>query len=122
MIIRKIDSQGDWEFGKGLSSYAADEQAVDENIKTRILSWTNDCFFALQEGVDWRGRLDVGQQSALVDEIKSLILRSYGVVGINSIDAIFNGNTRNITVTYNIDTIFGSAFQAQLQNLIGVPN
>lgn len=120
MIIRKIDADNDWTFGQGLSNYAINEEAIDENIKTRLLSWIGDCFFALQDGIDWKQRLDVGQKDALEDEIRSLILQSYGVMGINSIDVVFNSLTRVIGITYNIQTIYSSSFETTLQQSAGV--
>jgi hypothetical protein len=119
MIIRQIDSTGDWTFGKGLSNYAALEQAINQNIKTRILSWLNDCFFALEEGIDWKSRLDVGQQAALEEEIRLMILQSYGVVGINSFEFTFDGTTRAISIEYDIQTIYSPSFQSQITQAIG---
>lgn len=115
MIIRKVDGENDWTFGKGLSNYAIEQLAVEENIKSRILSWGGDCFFALEEGVDWKSRLDVGQADNLLQEIKSVILQSFGVVGVNSIDGTFDENSRLETLTYNIDTVFSENFQKQLR-------
>lgn len=119
MIIRKVIG-GDWTFGQGLGNYNQDEAAIDENIQTRLLSWVGDCFFALQDGVDWSSRLDVGQQTALEDEVRSVILASFGVVAVNSVIAVFDGTTRLFSLNYNIDTIFSASFQAQLKLAIGV--
>ncbi len=114
MIFRQITGSGDWLFGKGVNDYAQNEAAIELNIKTRLLSWIGDCFFALTDGIDWRSRLNTGQQAALVEEIKSNILNAFGVVGINSVRAIFDGVTRTIAITYNIQTIFTPAFQATI--------
>jgi hypothetical protein len=100
--------------GKGKNNYARDEKAVEVNILTRLLSWLGDCFFAPLEGVDWRGRLDIGQQNELEEELKSMILQSYGVIGVNSLSAVFVGTTRNITITYDARTIYSPSFQNQI--------
>lgn len=120
MIIRRVDSNNDWTFGHGLSDYAQAEEAVDQNIKSRVLSWVNDCFFALNDGVDWRNRLDVGQQSALRDEVNTIILQSFGVVSINNLLVVFDPNTRNFLVQYDIQTIFSQSFQSQIEQSAGV--
>jgi hypothetical protein len=122
MIIRKIDGQNDWTFGKGKSDYATDEAAIEQNIKTRLLSWVNDCFFALPEGVDWKGRLDAGQQSDLLEEVKSIIMQSFGVIGLLSVVANFNGQHRLDTITYTIQTIFSSSFQGLVTFTFGNAN
>lgn len=119
MIIRKVDSDNDWNFGKGIADYARDEDAIEENLKTRLLSWLNDCFFALNEGVDWKSRLDVGQKDNLTLELRSIILQSYGVVGINSLIVDLSGSTRLFTVTYDIITFFSQSFQSELSQAIG---
>lgn len=121
MIIRKIDPvTRDWNFGKGLASYATAEQAIEENIKTRILSWVGDCFFALADGIDWKNRLDVGQQKNLEDEISALILQSFGVVSVDSVTLNFNPDNRLETVLYNIETIYSPSFEAQIAIAAGV--
>lgn len=119
MIIRKIDNANDWLFGHGLSDYAADQAGIEENVKTRLQSWVGDCFFALQDFVDWRSRLDAGQQSNLLNELKTVILQSEGVVSVISIEGSFEPTTRVFSVSAVIQTIFSSAFQIQLQQQAG---
>lgn len=111
MQFRAIDTDGDWLFGKGKNDYFSSSEAVNANIKTRLLSWVGDCFFALADGIDWRSRLEANQKNQLIEEIKSNLLRAFGVVGINSVDAIFDGRTRHITITYDIQTIYSPSFQ-----------
>lgn len=115
MIFRQLTSQGDWTFGKGINNYATAENAIDLNIKTRILSWVSDCFFALQDGIDWSNRLDYGQQTALVEEIKSNILNAFGVVGINAVQSVFDGVTRTIRIVYDIQTIYSPSFKRTIE-------
>ena len=74
MKIRKLDGLHDWTFGAGKQNYAVDEIAVEENIQTRVLSWQGDCFFALQEGIDWRNLLDKNQQENIELAVAEMIL------------------------------------------------
>ncbi len=111
MIFRSLTTDGDWQFGQGINSYLRNEDAINANIKTRLLSWVGDCFFALSDGIDWRNRLDVGQQDALVEEIKSNLLQAYGVMEINDVQAIFDGDTRTVRLLYDIRTIFSPSFR-----------
>lgn len=119
MIFRQLDNQHDWLFGKGTSDYLTGDAAIRLNIKTRLLSWVGDCFFALQEGIDWKGRLDVGQQKALTEEVKSSLLRSFGVVGVNTVSVAFQTGTRLFTITYDIQTIYSPSFQSFIQGTVG---
>lgn len=120
MKIRKTDENNDWTFGKGLSGYARDEAAIEQNIQSRVLSWVNDCFFDVQAGVDWKARLDTGQQKALAEEVRAVILQSFGVVGVDSVEAAFDGETRALRVKYNVATIFTPSFEGQIAQVSGV--
>ncbi len=113
MIFRTLTSLGDWTFGSGISGYATQEKAIELNIQTRLLSWKQDCFFALDEWVDWLARLDKGQETNLKNELKNVILQSFGVVSVNSVEGILNRETRNI------DTIYGTNFRNTLELSIG---
>lgn len=117
MRLRKIDADGDWVFGKGASSMISGQQALEQNVRCRILSWQNDCFFALQDGVDWRNRLDKGQGQNLILEIKTVVLASEGVVGIDpaSISFVLNPD-RSFNLSFSIDTIYGQNFQQEVTN------
>lgn len=120
MIFRQLTALGDWTFGKGISGYATAEAAVELNIKTRLLSWKGDCFFALDDFVDWLGRLDKNQETNLKNELKNVILQSFGVISVNSIDGVLNHTLRSFRVTYNIDTIFGTNFVNTLDLTAGL--
>lgn len=119
MIFRTLTTQGDWTFGSGVYGYSTEEKAVELNIKTRLLSWKGDCFFAADDWVDWLGRLDKGQEANLKNELKNVILQSFGVVAVNSIEGTLDRDSRNFTVTYNIDTIYGTNFKNTLELSIG---
>lgn len=110
MIVRALDSNHDWTFGKGRNNYLRNFDAINQNIKSRLLSWVGDCFFALQEGVDWRNLLDKGQKQNLELAIKTIILQSYGVIALEELSSILDEN-RKLTIEYVIDTIFGKTFE-----------
>jgi hypothetical protein len=116
MITRALTSEGDWTYGSGTQNYLRGEAAIEQNIVTTILSWVGDSYYALDFGVDWYNRLDVGQQENLVQEIRQVIAGCYGVVGVLSINGVFTGGTRLETITCQIATIFAPANQpASLQ-------
>lgn len=106
MITRALDSAGDWTYGSGQQNYLLGESAIEQNIVTTVQSWIGDIYYALDFGVDWYNRLDVGQQNNLVQEIRQVISSSYGVVGVLSINGNFNGGTRFESISVEIATIF----------------
>ena len=112
MKIRNLDANGDWTFGQGLSNYISGNAGIGLNISTRIKSWVNDCFFAMNAGIDWKTRLGSKNQKALLEaDLKRIILTSYGVTGINSISVSYNSLTRAFSVDYDISTIFSKSYQ-----------
>jgi len=110
MLIRNLDIDGDWMFGKGKTNLLAAEMAIELNIRTRFLEWVNDCFFNLPAGVDYINLLDKGQQDNLILAVKPVILSSEGVIQLNELSADLNA-ARNLTMTFTIDTIYGSNYQ-----------
>ena len=107
MKTRALDSQGDWQFGRGLQSYATEKNALKQNISTRLKSWRNDCFFAMDDGVDWQNYLDIGQKNFLDLDIKRVILQTEGVLRISSYTSTLDTAERRVTITATVATIFG---------------
>lgn len=101
---------GDWKFGKGANDYVSRNVAVGLNVKTRLQSWLNDCFFALTAGIDWTNRLGSKNQRTLLEQdIRRIILQTAEVTGINTFDTELVG--RAFTATYNISTIYSKEFR-----------
>ena len=114
MIIRKTDANNDWTFGGGLTSYAKDEAAIEQNIKSRVLSWMYDCFFAQLDGIDYANLMQKNRGTMLTKAITYQVASAFGVININSIDAVYDPVTRRLTVNYNIDTVFSNSFQGAI--------
>lgn len=106
MIIRATTATNDWTFGNGLQNYFLGEAAIEANIKTKLLEWTGDCFFNVLAGVDWRNRLDYGQQANLAVEIKQVVLQCYGVISIFAFKVNFNSTTRFDSIDMILQTIY----------------
>lgn len=110
MIFRNLDENGDWMFGKGTNNYVSQNSAIGLNIKTRILSWVDDCFFDLPAGIDWLNRLGSKDQRGLLElDLRRIILQSEGVTGILEFDSTLIN--RNFTANYSVQTIYSQSFQ-----------
>lgn len=122
MKIRAIDNDGDWTFGQGLSSYKSDQDALKQNLKTRLMEWVGDCFFAASAGIDWATRLNPNQQTLLMQDVRSLILKTEGVVEL--IDLDFSFENRTLTMNYSIKTIYSPSVKALIEDsvTVGSPN
>ena len=106
MIFRNLTGSGDWTFGQGKQNYLKNNDAIMMNLKTRLLSFQNDCFFALQDGVDWFSILGQKDQDLFLNEVRRVIMGSYGVVKINTVESVFDTAQRLMTVYYDINTFF----------------
>lgn len=118
MIFRNLDANGDWKFGQGYSNFVTGDQAIALNIKTRLLSWLNDCFFDKNAGIDWLNFLgSLGKKAQLNSKVTQVILQSYGVVYLNKpVDVQLQG--REFVANYDIKTIFSPSYQSQLSTNI----
>jgi hypothetical protein len=119
VIIRNLDSNHDFTFGSGTENYIVGNPAIGLNIETRILSWFKDCFFDVNAGIDWANRLGSKNQQALLQlDLRRIILQSFGVTGIVSLNATLVG--RIFTVNYTINTIFSVNYQNSVTQDLGI--
>lgn len=117
MRFRNLDKDGDWTFGKGLNNYASGDDAIGLNIRTRILSWLNDCFFAMNEGIDWVNRLGSKDQRVLLDQdLRRTIMQSDDVTELTSFDSVVNG--RDFSAVYNIKTINSQSYKNTIESSV----
>lgn len=106
-IVRAVDSDGDWLFGKGRNDYKSGVDATAQNIKTRLQSFLGDCFFDTGAGVDWFNLLGSKQLLALKIAVAAIILNTTDVTGI--LELSFNlDETRRLTIQYKTATIYGT--------------
>lgn len=107
MKVRALDSVGDWVFGRGIQSYVKDIDALKQSVMTRLRQWRNNCFFAMDEGVDWANELDIGTKGALDLDIKRTILRTSGVLRISEYTSTLDTDTRALAIEAHLDTVYG---------------
>ncbi len=106
MIVRAIDGDNDWLFGKGRNDYQSNSRAISQNIKTRLQSFLGDCFFAINAGLDWFNLLGSKNQVALELAINAIILNTVGVTSLISSEVTLDPITRRITLSYVVNTVF----------------
>ncbi len=107
-IVRQIDDDGDWLFGKGQNDYVRSNKSVVQNINTRLGSFLGDCFFDLGAGLDWFNLLGAKDQLTLNLSISAVILNTPFVTGIQQLTATLSPE-RVFTVTYRVQTTYSSA-------------
>ena len=90
MLVRAIKNNEDmaqraWVFCRGLSAYKKEQTAISQIIKSSLLEFQNDCYFALQNGIDWLTRLGSKNQKELLDgDIQNIIQNCWGVLSVQN--------------------------------------
>jgi hypothetical protein len=115
-IIRSLDSNNDWNFGRSKQDYLNGRDAVGLDVKTALKEQLNDCFFNLPAGVDYYNRLERKQKNNLDEEIRTVILKRPDVVGLLDFDSQLS-ITRNYTAQAEIRSIFGEIYLSELEGL-----
>lgn len=105
-IVRSIDADNDWNFGKGRSDYVKNNAAIQQSLKTRLQSFLGDCFFALDAGLDWFNILGSKNRIKLELDVRTVIINTTGVTRIRSVSTNVDPFTRLISMTYVVDTIY----------------
>lgn len=117
MRYRKLDESGDMVFGLGAAAFHRDTpEGVAQAVVTRLRLLTGEWFLDTSAGTAWQtrvlGRHTEGTHDA---EIASRILGTPGVAGLAAFSSSLDRDTRRLTITATIDTIYG---QASLQETL----
>lgn len=113
-MIRNLTSEHDWTFGRGKGNYLTESKEVMLNIKTRLLSFLNDCFFATNEGIDWWNLLgNKNTREDIIVSCRKTINATDGVRKLTELD-IFEVD-RKLTINYNVETIYGNAITQEIE-------
>lgn len=117
MIVRAIDSNADWNFGKSLNDYISGNMQIQQDIRTRLLSFLGNCFFATTDGINWYGLLGYKNNLALTLAISAAILNTNGVTGMLQLNVSLNAN-RQFFISYEVQTVYSTTGDVFQYNLI----
>lgn len=111
MRYRKLSASGDYTLGGQAAFYVNTPEAVAQAVSTRLRLWLGEWFVDTTDGMPWLtdvlGKRFQGRNPDAV--IKERILGTQGVLEIASYSSDFNGETRKLSVTASINTIYGAA-------------
>jgi hypothetical protein len=115
-IFRSLDSNGDWQFGNGLGSYAKQERAVVLDVQTALQTFLGDAFWQATFGIDWFNLLGSrGTQAAIVAACRAMIATRWGVTGILTAAAALDRATRSLTLQFTISTVYSASASGTAQ-------
>lgn len=109
MLLRKLDNNGDMQFGNGNANFYKDTpEAIAQNIYTRLKLWLGEWYLDTDEGTDWLGKcLGKNSMDSALLEIKQRILGTTGVNSIQNFSASIEPTSRKLTITGTVNTIYG---------------
>lgn len=112
MKYRRVDANGDYMFGHGLSDFASETEAVAQAITTKIMLLKNEWWEDLEAGTDLFQNI---LSQKLTDEgvnaidiiIKDRVLEVKDVATIREFKSQVNRNAKTYTANLLIETTFG---------------
>lgn len=108
---RKLDADGDVEFGRGQLSFLIDSPAaVAQAVMTRLRLEFGEWFVDTSDGTDWSGQV-LGKYTQHTRDfvIRERVLLTPFVTAIQYYYSTIDPNTRRYSVTLTIETQFGLA-------------
>ena len=117
MRYRKLDNDGDFSAGHGPADFYADEPAaVAQSILTRLKLWTGEWFLNTDEGTPYREQvLGVRKRQTAGPAIKLRVASTEGVTSVEDFSADYDGDSRHLTVSATVSTVYG---EAELEEVI----
>jgi len=132
MRYRKLDANGDMQFGHDAADFWKDEvEAVGQSVKTRLLLFTGEWYLDTAEGTPWGGfplnEIVVRSGKILAEHtqlsreaaIRDRIMSTKGVIGMPVWGSHFEPNSRTFSCNATIDTIYGKYFTVDFNSVPG---
>lgn len=99
MIVRELDKNHDWMFGRGKSNYLNKSDAIAQSVKTKLLMLKNDWFLNRKDGIPWFDYLEKNPNTQKLEtDCKKAILSVEGVEEITFFDIKLNSETRVLLI------------------------
>ena len=113
MRVRALDGNWDWKFGKSKQDYATESLATAYDVKQKILSWYNDCFFDMQSGIDYKNLLGKkGGKNELDNSVKKILLVQPDIVEITYFESSVTDRKYSLTVRFK--TVYNETIEVKI--------
>lgn len=87
MIVRELDNNHDWTFGRSKASYLTGSNAIAQSIKTKLMALKGNWFLNREEGIAWFDYLEKNPNVKQLEvDVRNEILKVSGVVEITEFD------------------------------------
>lgn len=112
--VRALDKNNDWTFGSNIANYINNDNAIIQNVKTRLKSLKNDFFLDSEANIDWFGILsELNNQEIVINEIYRVTLDTDGVIEIKDIQVV-KLDKRDVTISLEFATINTERIKVEL--------
>jgi hypothetical protein len=111
MRYRRLDAAGDMVLGHGNADYLHDSpECVAQAVVTRLRLLSGEWFLDLAEGTPYVPAVFGKHTKASYDfALRRRILETEGVTEITEYESSFDGETRKLSVSVTINTVYGPA-------------
>jgi hypothetical protein len=111
MMYRRLDADRDFTLGHGSADHLTDvPEAVAQAVSTRLAQLAGEWFLDLTDGTPYvQGVFGKHTKQSYDLVLQSRILDTEGCAAILSYESDFDPDTRKLTVSVEIDTIYGPA-------------
>lgn len=109
MKYRRLTNDWDWQMGHALADYLIDSpQTVEQAVLTRLKLFVGEWFNDTAEGTPWATDvLGKHTRTKYDPAIRRRILGTQGVTGITEYRSSYDGETRTLTISATVETIYG---------------
>lgn len=110
MRYRKLSATGDMTFGHQQADFYIDSpEAVGQAVQTALQLWQGEWFLDQTLGVPYQSEiLGTGTRKSLEPALRTAILTVSGVQAIEAFALLIDPDTRGVSWSATIDTIFGT--------------
>jgi hypothetical protein len=117
ITVRKLDNNKDWTFGQGLANYQDKDNAIAQNVSTRLKSFMYDWFLDQQANIDWFNILgQKNNKQVILNVVKTTVLNTDGVISVSDILILDGTDTqsRMLQIQVNFTTIYNTFLEEEV--------
>lgn len=110
MRYRKLSPDGDYTLGGRQAFLVNSPETVAQAVLTRLRLWRGEWFIDVRDGTPYLQQILGNRQLGRSPDaaIKERILGTEGVRELLAFESTFDGNTRRLSVTATLSTIYGT--------------